>query len=60
MSVARIAVFPLQDILGLGQEARMNRPAVGRGNWEWRLLPGQLTEAVAERLRSLTVTYGRA
>jgi 4-alpha-glucanotransferase len=60
MSVARIAVFPLQDILGLGQEARMNRPATGRGNWEWRLLPWQLTEAVAERLRSLTVTYGRA
>jgi 4-alpha-glucanotransferase len=60
MSVARIAVFPLQDILGLGREARMNRPAVARGNWEWRLLPGQLTDAVAERLRSLTVAFGRA
>jgi 4-alpha-glucanotransferase len=55
-----MAVFPLQDILGLGQETRMNRPGVARGNWEWRLLPGQLTEAVAERFRSLTVTYGRA
>ncbi len=60
MSVARIAVFPLQDILCLGREARMNRPSIGRGNWEWRILPGQLTDAIADRLRSLTVTYGRA
>jgi 4-alpha-glucanotransferase len=60
MSVARMAVFPMQDILGLGREAQMNRPSVAHGNWEWRLRPGELTEYVAGRLRSLTVAYGRA
>jgi 4-alpha-glucanotransferase len=59
-SVARMAVFPMQDILGLGREAQMNRPSVARGNWEWRLAPGRITEEIADRLRSLTVTYGRA
>jgi 4-alpha-glucanotransferase len=39
MSVARIAVLPMQDILGLGEEARMNRPASNHGNWKWRLDP---------------------
>ena len=60
MSVAAMAIVPMQDVLGLGQEAQMNRPSVARGNWEWRLSPTALTEAVAEKLRSLTVTYGRA
>ncbi len=59
-SVAQMAVFPLQDILGLGAEAQMNRPSVALGNWGWRLAPGQLTAGVADRLRALTVTYGRA
>ena len=38
----------------------MNRPSVALGNWGWRLAPGQLTAGVADRLRALTVTYGRA
>jgi 4-alpha-glucanotransferase len=59
-SVALMAVFPLQDILGLGAEAQMNRPSVAFGNWGWRLAPGELTAGVAERLRALTVIYGRA
>lgn len=59
-SIADIAILPMQDILGLGREAQMNRPSIGQGNWEWRLLPSQLTEDVAERLRVLTGTYGRA
>jgi 4-alpha-glucanotransferase len=59
MSIADIAIAPMQDILGLGPEAQMNRPSIGQGNWEWRLLPSQLTEDVTERLRSLTETYGR-
>ncbi len=60
MSIADIAILPMQDILGLGREAQMNRPSIGQGNWEWRLLPSQLTGDVAERLRILTETYGRA
>lgn len=60
MSIADIAMIPMQDILGLGREAQMNRPSIGQGNWEWRLLPSQLTEDVSERLRTLTETYGRA
>ncbi len=60
MSVANMVIFPMQDILGLGEEARMNRPSIGEGNWEWRLLPGQLTPAVTQRLLEMTKIYGRA
>jgi 4-alpha-glucanotransferase len=60
MSVAKTAMIPMQDVLGLGQEGRMNYPSVAQGNWEWRLLPGQLTDGVAQFLRDLTETCGRA
>jgi 4-alpha-glucanotransferase len=59
MSVARSVILPMQDVLGLGGEARMNRPSVAHGNWEWRLLPGQITASVSERLLEVTETYGR-
>jgi 4-alpha-glucanotransferase len=59
MSVARLVILPMQDVLGLGGEARMNRPSVAQGNWEWRLLPGQITPGVSESLREITETYGR-
>ncbi len=59
MSVADMVIFPMQDILGLGEEARMNRPATTKGNWQWRLLPGQLTPSVADKLRDMTEIYGR-
>jgi 4-alpha-glucanotransferase len=59
-SVARVAMVPLQDILGLGAEARMNRPGVASENWAWRFSEWDLTHAVAERLFRLTSTYGRA
>jgi len=52
-SKARLAIIPLQDILGLGQEARMNRPGTIQGNWQWRCLPEALNEAVAEKLLTL-------
>ena len=42
-SAANLAIIPVQDILGLGESARMNRPATIKGNWQWRLNPGQLT-----------------
>ncbi|MBW1783840.1 MAG: 4-alpha-glucanotransferase [Deltaproteobacteria bacterium] len=59
MSVADMAVFPMQDILGLGGDARMNRPATPSGNWTWRFKPGQITPAVEDGLRAMTLTYGR-
>jgi 4-alpha-glucanotransferase len=59
MSVANLAIIPMQDILGLGAEARMNRPATGDGNWEWQLVPGELTPALVEKLRAMTQIYGR-
>jgi 4-alpha-glucanotransferase len=43
-SPADLAVVPVQDLLGLGSEARMNRPGVPTGNWAWRLRPGALTK----------------
>jgi len=59
-SVARIAIIPMQDVLGLGAKARMNLPARTDGNWRWRMRPGQITAGRASRLRNLTATYGRA
>lgn len=59
MSVADVAVIPMQDLLGLGEEARMNRPAESEGNWLWRLLPEQLTPPVAELLKKMTETHER-
>jgi 4-alpha-glucanotransferase len=59
MSVADTAIFPMQDILGLGHEAQMNKPSVTHGNWAWRFLPELLTGAITDQLRSMTETYGR-
>jgi 4-alpha-glucanotransferase len=59
-SVARVALFPLQDVLGLGSEARMNRPGRPSGNWSWRFTADALEPALASRLAELTRTYGRA
>jgi 4-alpha-glucanotransferase len=49
----------MQDLLGLGEEARMNLPACSEGNWEWQLVPEQLRQELAGELRELTETYGR-
>jgi 4-alpha-glucanotransferase len=59
MSVANTVILPIQDFLGLGAESRMNVPSTTGGNWEWRLLPGQITPALVERLREMTEIYGR-
>jgi 4-alpha-glucanotransferase len=53
-SPARLAIVQAQDVLGLGSEARMNTPGRPKGNWGWRLEPGQLTEEHAARLRAIT------
>lgn len=59
-SVADTAIFPLQDILGLGSEARMNTPGTsGAHNWRWRFTPETLTPEVGERFREITEIYGR-
>lgn len=58
-SVAATAVVPLQDLLGLGTDARMNLPNSTSGNWSWRFGADALTESLAERLRELTELYGR-
>jgi 4-alpha-glucanotransferase len=58
-SVADKALIPLQDVLGLGTEARMNLPNSTQGNWTWRYKDGALRDEHAERLRDLTDTYGR-
>ena len=60
MSIAKTVIIPMQDILGLGEDARMNRPSTARGNWEWRLLPDQITPVHQEMLLELTSIYGRA
>jgi 4-alpha-glucanotransferase len=60
MSVADTAIIPMQDLLGLGEEARMNKPASKTGNWVWRLLPHQLTPDLQEHLLAMTEIYGRA
>jgi 4-alpha-glucanotransferase len=52
-SVARLAVVPLQDVLGLGSEARMNHPGRPGGNWTWRASPAALSADVAQRMASL-------
>ena len=59
MSVADTVILPVQDILGIGEEARMNRPATTQGNWQWRLLPAQLTPRLSRRLLEMTEIYGR-
>ena len=58
-SVADTAIVPLQDLLGLGSEARMNLPNSTQGNWSWRCKQDTLTEDHSERLRDMTATYGR-
>ena len=49
----------MQDVLGLGSEARMNVPRSANGNWAWRLNGNVLGSALAERLRELSQLYGR-
>ena len=58
-SVAVYALAPMQDLLGLGTEARMNFPSTLGGNWSWRLLPEQLNRELQERVRELNYLYRR-
>jgi 4-alpha-glucanotransferase len=60
MSVADTAVIPMQDLLGLGVEARMNDPSKMEGNWRWRLAENPVTSELTGRLRDMTRIYGRS
>ena len=60
-SSAEIAIIPMQDLLGLGSEARMNIPGtIGGENWRWRLSSQALTQELKRKLSNLTVKTGRA
>jgi 4-alpha-glucanotransferase len=58
-SVAAYAIVPLQDVLSLDGQARMNYPGRLGGNWGWRMQEGDLTEALAQRLRELNYLFNR-
>ena len=58
-SVAAIAIFQVQDILELGNEARMNTPSTVGDNWKWRMLKGSLTKKKAKELKALAEFYAR-
>jgi len=60
MSVADTAVIPMQDLLGLSEDARMNVPSIAHGNWEWRLKSQQVTAELADWLLQTSRLYGRA
>ncbi|MGM0664827.1 MAG: 4-alpha-glucanotransferase [Thermodesulfobacteriota bacterium] len=58
-SVAYTAILSMADVLGLGAEHRMNRPATRAGNWTWRMVPGAADRDLAHRLRDMAALYGR-
>jgi 4-alpha-glucanotransferase len=58
-SVADMAVAPLQDVLSLGTQARMNLPGRASGNWGWRFEWGQIHDGMRVRLKEMTTLYGR-
>ncbi len=58
-SIADTAILPMQDVLGLGSEARMNTPSTIGGNWNWQMLEGDLNSELALRLRKMNQIYGR-
>ena len=58
-SVADTVLFPLQDVLGVGSEGRMNLPGTASGNWRWRFRTGDLSAEKAARLKEMAETYER-
>lgn len=58
-SVADWSIIPLQDLLGLGSEHRINTPGTTEGNWRWRFTREQLTQVIADNLREMNTLYGR-
>jgi 4-alpha-glucanotransferase len=58
-TVCHTAIFPMQDLLGLGKEANMNRPGTTEGNWQWRMAADALTPELENDLYRITALYGR-
>lgn len=58
-SVAKFAVAPIQDFLGLGAETRFNLPGTTAGNWKWRMKPDALTSALNAKIRRMNLLYSR-
>ena len=58
-SVADMAIVPMQDIIGVGSEARMNIPSTLGGNWQWRATADQINHKLAKRLYKYMEMYGR-
>lgn len=58
-SPASLFVAQMQDWLELGEGSRINTPGTGRDNWQWRLLPGELTVKLIGDIREMTRIYGR-
>jgi 4-alpha-glucanotransferase len=58
-SVANLAIFPIQDILGLNSKARMNIPGTASGNWQWRMAENALSNKLAAKLSHETQTFNR-
>ena len=59
-SVSRLAVYTMQDLLSLGNEARMNEPSTIGKNWKWRMTPDQLNQSVTDFLKNITEVYFRS
>ena len=58
-SRADTAIIPAQDLMDLSSEARMNFPGIAKGNWQWRLKDGSLSQQLAQKLKGITQSYGR-
>ena len=58
-SIARYAIYPIQDLLGFGSDCRMNTPSVAGGNWAFRFRKDHLTPELAANLRKMTELFGR-
>jgi 4-alpha-glucanotransferase len=58
-SVAETAIYPMQDVLGLSSDARMNRPSTAENNWTWRFQESDLRTGYSDRLMLFARTYGR-
>ena len=58
-TVCHMAIFPMQDLLGLGKEANMNRPGTTEGNWQWRMERDSISKLLGKDLYDITSIYGR-
>ena len=58
-TIASWAIIPMQDILGVGEEGRMNTPGVSTKNWAWRYQAHELSDSLADALAKTTRIYGR-